>query len=83
MKLATIRKGGRAVAAVVDEQAGRVFPLETDMVSLIRSGERPESSRYLSVSASIGKIAQVEPNSGDMLPIVARSAIGRPARPAP
>ena len=41
MKLATIRRGGSAVAAVVDEQAGRVFPLESDMISLIRSGERP------------------------------------------
>ncbi|MGV3481406.1 MAG: fumarylacetoacetate hydrolase family protein [Sphingobium sp.] len=41
MKLATIRRGGSAVAAVVDEQAERVFPLESDMISLIRSGERP------------------------------------------
>jgi len=29
------------------------------------------------------KIATVEPNSGDMLPIVARSAIGRAPTPAP
>jgi 2-keto-4-pentenoate hydratase/2-oxohepta-3-ene-1,7-dioic acid hydratase in catechol pathway len=41
LKLATIRRGGSAVAAVVDEQAGRVFPLESGMISLIRSGERP------------------------------------------
>ena len=44
---------------------------------------RPVSLRYAMVSASIGKIAQVEPNSGDMLPIVARSASGRFGRPAP
>ena len=35
------------------------------------------------VSSSIGKIAQVEPNSGDMLAMVARSASGRPLRPSP
>ena len=33
--------------------------------------------------ASIGKIAQVEPNSGLMLPIVARSASGRRETPGP
>ena len=49
----------------------------------ISSAERPENSRYRSVSASIGKIAQVEPNSGDMLPIVARSASGSRASPSP
>ena len=32
---------------------------------------------------SIGKIAQVEPNSGDMLPIVARLATGTAATPSP
>ncbi len=35
------------------------------------------------VSSSMGKIAQVEPNSGDMLAMVARSARGRPFRPSP
>ena len=35
------------------------------------------------VSSSIGKMAQVLPNSGDMLPMVARSASGRLARPSP
>jgi len=35
------------------------------------------------VSSSMGKIAQVLPNSGDMLPMVARSASGRFARPSP
>lgn len=35
------------------------------------------------VSASIGKIAQVEPNSGDMLPMVARLASGIALTPAP
>ena len=32
---------------------------------------------------SIGKIAQVEPNSGDILPIVARLATGTAATPSP
>jgi hypothetical protein len=31
----------------------------------------------------MGKIAQVDPNSGDMLPIVARSASGSAATPGP
>ena len=31
----------------------------------------------------MGKIAQVEPNSGDMFAMVARSASGRPSRPSP
>ena len=35
------------------------------------------------MSWSIGKIAQVEPNSGDMLPIVARLATGTAATPSP
>ncbi len=35
------------------------------------------------VSSSIGKIAAVEPNSGDMLPIVARLASGTEATPWP
>ncbi len=38
---------------------------------------------YRIVSASIGKIAQVEPNSGDMLPSVARSASASWATPGP
>jgi len=35
------------------------------------------------VSSSMGKIAQVEPNSGDILAMVARSAKGSPFRPSP
>ena len=35
------------------------------------------------VSSSMGKIAQVDPNSGDMLAMVARSASGRPRSPSP
>jgi hypothetical protein len=41
------------------------------------------SVRYFSVSSSIGKKPQVAPYSGDMLPMVARSAIVRLARPGP
>ena len=41
------------------------------------------SVRYWIVSSSIGKKPQVAPYSGAMLPIVARSAIVRPARPGP
>ena len=37
---------------------------------------RPVRRRYFRVSSSIGKIAAVEPNSGDMLPMVARFASG-------
>lgn len=44
---------------------------------------RPVSLRYLIVSASIGKIAAVEPNSGDMLPMVARLASEVAATPSP
>ena len=35
------------------------------------------------VASSIGKIAEVEPNSGDMLPIVARLATGTSPTPSP
>src|SRR6202000_2165509 len=45
--------------------------------------ERPVSRRYSIVASSIGKIAQVEPNSGDMLPIVARFATGTCPTPSP
>jgi hypothetical protein len=44
---------------------------------------RPVSCRYRTVSASIGKMAQVEPNSGLMLPMVARLASGTAATPEP
>src|SRR5258708_1727697 len=47
------------------------------------AGGRAVSARYLSVSSSTGKKPQVAPYSGDMLPIVARSAIERFARPGP
>ena len=40
-------------------------------------------ARYLIVSSSIGNTAIVEPNSGDMLPIVARLASGRAETPGP
>ena len=38
MKLATIRHGGSAVAAIIDAAAGRAHPLGTDMLSVIRAG---------------------------------------------
>ncbi len=44
MKLATIRHGGASVAAIIDEAAGRAFPLETDMLSLVRAGTLPSAS---------------------------------------
>src|SRR5581483_1491742 len=47
------------------------------------SAGRPVNSRYRSVSRSMGKMAHVEPYSGDMLPMVARSARGTPATPGP
>ena len=47
------------------------------------SGERPESVRYLSVSASTGKKPMVAPYSGAMLAIVARSASASDDNPTP
>jgi 2-keto-4-pentenoate hydratase/2-oxohepta-3-ene-1,7-dioic acid hydratase in catechol pathway len=44
LKLATIRHGGASVAAIIDEDAGRAYPLGTDMVSIIRSGDVPSPS---------------------------------------
>lgn len=44
---------------------------------------RPVRRRYFRVSSSIGKIAAVEPNSGDMLPMVARFASEVAATPSP
>src|SRR6266545_4831534 len=46
------------------------------------SAGRPVSRRYVTVSPSIGKIAQVEPNSGLMLPMVARLASGTAPTPS-
>jgi hypothetical protein len=45
--------------------------------------ERPVIRRYDRVSPSIGKIAQVEPNSGLMFPMVARLASGTAPTPSP
>ena len=47
------------------------------------SADLPVSFKYLIVSSSIGKIAQVDPYSGDILPIVARLAIGSADTPGP
>ena len=44
---------------------------------------RPVSFKYLIVSSSIGKIAHVDPYSGDIFPIVALFAIGRAETPGP
>ena len=49
----------------------------------MRAWARAVSVRYAIVSSSIGKKPQVAPYSGAMLPMVARSAIVRPARPGP
>ena len=47
------------------------------------SGRRPVRSKYRMVSSSMGKMAQVEPNSGLILPMVARFASGTAATPEP
>ena len=47
------------------------------------SALRPVSRKYSSVWASIGKIAMVEPYSGDILPIVVRSETLRFESPLP
>lgn len=44
LKLATISLDGAAVAAIIDEKAGRAFPLGSDMLAVIRSGARPQVS---------------------------------------
>lgn len=59
MKLATIRQGDRVVAAVVDEQADRVFPLDSDMLSLIRSGTRPTLSGQGVALSSVELLAPI------------------------
>jgi 2-keto-4-pentenoate hydratase/2-oxohepta-3-ene-1,7-dioic acid hydratase in catechol pathway len=41
MKLATIRRGDTIEAAVVDDERGRVQPLGTDMLSIVRAGGVP------------------------------------------
>ena len=52
-------------------------------ISATCSALRPVSFKYVSVCSSIGKIAIVEPYSGDMLPIVVRTATGKLLKPAP
>ncbi len=51
--------------------------------SAMRSAGRPVKRRYSSVTWSTGKMAQVAPYSGDMLPMVARSASAKLAMPGP
>jgi hypothetical protein len=51
--------------------------------SATRAWSRPVNRRYADVSSSTGKIAHVAPYSGDMFPIVARSASERLAIPGP
>ena len=43
----------------------------------------PVNFKYRIVSSSIGKIAQVDPYSGDIFPIVARFAMGSALTPGP
>ena len=59
------------------------FSLQYASTSAIRSAERPVSRRYRSVSSSTGKKPHVAPYSGDMFPIVARSASGSVCSPCP
>src|SRR3954452_21109812 len=59
------------------------FSLQYDSTSKTCASARPVSRRYLSVSSSTGKKPHVAPYSGDMFPIVARSASARPASPGP
>ena len=47
------------------------------------SALRPVNFKYRMLSSSIGKIATVEPYSGDIFPIVTRLAIGRADTPGP
>ena len=51
--------------------------------SATRSSGRPVRRRYWSVASSTGKNPQVAPYSGDMFPIVARSATESAPRPGP
>src|SRR5881409_2409192 len=60
-----------------------MFSLQYASTSAIRSGLRPVRRRYSSVTWSTGKNPHVAPYSGDMFPIVARSASGSAARPSP
>jgi 2-keto-4-pentenoate hydratase/2-oxohepta-3-ene-1,7-dioic acid hydratase in catechol pathway len=46
MKLASIHDNGVAVAAIVDEKADRLFPLGTDMLTVIGSSGVPTRSDY-------------------------------------
>src|ERR1035437_7949645 len=52
------------------------FRLAYFSTSSICSCERPVRVRYRNVSSSIGKIAHVDPYSGDIFPIAVRFAIG-------
>ena len=57
--------------------------LHVGSTSATRSSGRPVNRRYCRVTSSTGKMAQVAPYSGDMLPMVARSASARLLRPGP
>ena len=78
--------GGQVEGELLGEAqlAGRVVPqalrlgVLLDQVELALPGGRSAAGTRC-VASSIGKIAQVEPNSGDMLPIVARLATGTSA----
>src|SRR6476469_9767025 len=70
-------------AGSADASCHRPCSLAYASTSATCSAERPVNFRYSMVSPSIGKIAHVEPNSGLMLPIVARLASGTADTPAP
>ena len=59
------------------------FSLQYASTSATRSAERPVRRRYRSVSSSTGKNPHVAPYSGDMFPMVARSASGSVSSPCP
>ncbi len=59
LKLATISLDGAAVAAIIDEKAGRAFPLGSDMLSVIRSGARPQVSGEGVPLSSVSLLAPV------------------------
>ena len=70
-------------AGSTDGSCHRPCSLAYASTSATCSADRPVNFRYSMVSPSIGKIAQVEPNSGLMLPMVARFASGTADTPAP
>lgn len=59
MKLATVRRGGLEVAAIIDQEAAKAYLLDADMLSVVRSGTVPSASGEAVALSSVQILAPI------------------------